>query len=151
MVSVRIVLATRKRTSTAAYDALGAAAAARPRREWSPQALSNVLWAFASLGSAAGATASGLFEALQPVIVAKARDLAARDVATICWAYAARGAEPVRRVGPRPDVVFGAVARLDGLETLVRGSSLVSTGSSLSFSIAGRKTLTGGGGSVAAD
>ncbi|KAH8046543.1 hypothetical protein JL722_13602 [Aureococcus anophagefferens] len=57
---------------------------------------------------AVGLRPGRLFDALEDAVVAKADALASRDVATVLWAYAAR-----RRLSeaPRPDAVFGAVAR----------------------------------------
>ena len=115
-------LATKRRASEASREAfrvLGAAAAARPEGEWSPQALATILWAFATQRS--GANAAALFGALAPVAAAKAGALAPRDVATVLWAYAARAR--VSAATARPDALFRAVATLDGLETLARGSS----------------------------
>ena len=111
-------LATVGRACRPAFEAVAAGAARVPAAQWSPQALANVLWAFATQRSGYGP--GRLFDALEPAVVAKADALASRDVATVLWAYAAR-----RRLSeaPRPDAVFGAVARSPGLAARLRGAS----------------------------
>ena len=111
-------LATVGRACRPAFEAVAAGAARVPAAQWSPQALANVLWAFATQRSGYGP--GRVFDALEDAVVAKADALASRDVATVLWAYAAR-----RRLSeaPRPDAVFGAVARSPGLAARLRGAS----------------------------